>query len=1028
MSFDEAGKEVIAMKRAVALYILVAAVGLAWAAGARADCCEAPDNGTGTVLFPADCPYAHPSEPMVVTDGLPPGTSIVFDGPLAYFSNVNITPGGVLGGEICTFEAFFEWTVSGTGMLMGYNRSIYMPVEGEIHIAPRVPGDSVQTFDAVIYGLQGELFGDPDFCMLRLEAGQYYGLPSPGRTMLTELPSGDFAVDSFFDITYRIEYEGCPGSPLDGYAGVDEKRVPRTTCNDFYLVNWCRLQWPHAVHVPPGTSLTVYGRFYIPGVTDQSTGNDESPGRIRGQAGYGPPGTDPSAGGWTWFEAHPNPDWDGSAWGEPDNDEYMADITAPMVSGDYDFCVRFSGDLGHTWLYGDIDTGLPGEDGSENGYQPANAGDLTVEDVCCVAPDNGTGTVDFPADCDYDHAGAPMLIVNGLPAGTTIELAGPLTGFYNVSSSPGGGLGGEICTFDAYLDLTVSGTGSLLGFNRHLYVPASGVIHIGPRTPGDPQQFFIASLDSLHAQLFGDPDFCEFALRAGDAYGLPCPGQTLLTELPSGDFAVESFFDVTYDLDFEGCPGSQLDGYAGTTRRSVPRTTCTDFYSLDWCRLQWPLTIATYAGTDVVVYGRFYIAGLTDRSQYNDLAPGRVRGQVGYGPAGSDPSTAAATWTWIEATPNPGWDGMVYGEPDNDEYWATLTTPAVPGVYDYCYRFSGDAGLTWVYGDKNTGLPGEDGSENGYQPANAGKMTVWGICCAAPDNGSGTIDFPPDCEYDNEREPMFIIDGLPPGTTIELWGPLTDFYNVVNVPGGGLGGEICTFDAYFNWTVEGTGDLAGFNRVLWVPVSGEIHIAPRNPGDPVQTFDALIYTLQGQLFGDPDFCTLTVHAGSGFGLPCPGGAQLTGLPNGDFAVDSFFDVTYSIEFEGCPGSIIDGYAGTTTALTMKATCSDNAAAERDKPAPESLKGIRLDPGVPNPFPSSTTIAYAIPAASHVSLRVYDAAGRLVSVLVDGMRDAGEHRVYWDGTDSGRRPAASGVYFCRLTAGSSTATQRIVLLR
>jgi len=125
-----------------------------------------------------------------------------------------------------------------------------------------------------------------------------------------------------------------------------------------------------------------------------------------------------------------------------------------------------------------------------------------------------------------------------------------------------------------------------------------------------------------------------------------------------------------------------------------------------------------------------------------------------------------------------------------------------------------------------------------------------GDCCTAPDNGTGTIDFPPDCPYDSPGDPMLIIDGLPPGTTLELRAPLTGFTNVVNVPGGTLGGEICTFDAWFDWTVTGTGSLTGFSRHLMMPVSGEIHIGPRNPGDPVQTFDADLFRLQGQLFGD----------------------------------------------------------------------------------------------------------------------------------------------------------------------------------
>jgi len=556
---------------------LLIAVACSVPAAVLADCCEAPDNGSGTVTFPANCPYDHPSEPMVVTDGLPVGTTLIFEGPLTDFSFVFNAPGGTLGGETCVFQAAFAWTVTGTGSLLGFSRSIYMPVEGEIHIGPRNPGDSIQTFDAIIYALQGEVFGDPDLCTLAFMAGNLLGLDCPGRAILTKLPNGDFAVDSFFDITYVIDYEGCPDSQLADYAGAGVDRVPRTSCNDFYLMNWCRLQWPLGILVPPGTSTTVYGRFYIPGVTDQSTGNDPSPGRIRVQAGYGPSGSDPSAGGWTWFEGAPTPGWDGAVWGEPNNDEYMADLIAPLSPGDYDYCCRFSGDVGHTWLYGDRDTGVPGEDGSQNGYQPANAGKMTVSDVCCLAPDNGSGTVTFPADCDYDHAAFPMMIIDGLPMGTTIELAGPLTGFHNVITTPGGGLGGEVCFFEASFDLTVSGTGSLAGFSRHLSVPAWGEIHIGPRNPGDPQQFFEARIDSLHAQLFGDPDFCEFIIRAGDDYGLPSPGQTLLTELPSGDFAVESFFDITYEIEFEGCPDSQLSDYVGVTRRTVPRTTCTEF-------------------------------------------------------------------------------------------------------------------------------------------------------------------------------------------------------------------------------------------------------------------------------------------------------------------------------------------------------------------------------------------------------------------------------------------------------------------
>ncbi len=996
-------------------------------------CCLAPDNGSGTVDFPADCPYDHAFVPMMIIDGLPPGTTIELRGPITDFYNVANSAGGTLGGERCTFDAYIDWTVTGTGDLAGFNRHLYVPVSGEIHIGPRNPGDPVQAFPAKIFALEGELFGDPDFCTFRIRSGDTEGLPSPGHTVLTEYPDDDFNVESFFDITYEIDFEGCPGSQLDGYGGTTRAFAPRTTCYDTtYTADWCRLQWPLTISTWSGQEITVYGRLYIAGLTDQSTGNDPVPAVVRGQVGYGPEGSDPSAGGWTWFEALPNPAWDGGAAGEPNNDEYMAALVAPVSAGTYDYAYRFSGNAGATWLYGDKATGVPGEDGSENGYQPANAGKMTISGVCCQAPDNGSGTTDFPPDCPYDFPTEPMMIIDGLPAGTTIELAGPLTDVYNVTNTPGGTLGGERCTFDAYLDWTVTGTGSLLGLNRHLYVPVSGEIHIGPRAPGDSLQAFAAKIFSLQGQLFGDPDFCTLIFTAGDDNGLPCPGRTILTELPSGDFAVDSFFDITYTIEFEGCPGSQLDDYAGTTLDTVLRTTCSDAtYTIDWCRLQWPHSINDWSGQDVEVYGRFYIAGVTDRTTGNDATPGIVRGQAGYGPSGSDPVSNPSAWTWFEAAPNPGWDGGAAGEPNNDEYMASLITPPEGGDYDFCYRFSGDVGATWLYGDRNTGVPGEDGSQNGYQAANAGKMTIQPVCCQAPDNGAGTADFPPDCPYDSEVEPMKIIDGLPPETTIEMWGPITDFINVVNTPGGSLGGEICTFDAFLDWTVSGTGSLLGFNRHLYVPVSGEIHIAARTSGDSIQAFECVVYDLTGELFGDPDFCTLRFRAGSYYGLPGPGHTVLTELPSGDFAVESFFDITYTIEFEGCPGSQLDDYMGITTDTVRRMTCYEYAGVDDRPDLPEEPGRLSLAPGAPNPFRGTTRIAYAVPESrgdSRATLKIYDAAGRLVRTLVDADKQAGRYTAVWDGRDASGRVVAPGVYFSHLRFGRKAATQRIVLLR
>lgn len=147
--------------------------------------------------------------------------------------------------------------------------------------------------------------------------------------------------------------------------------------------------------------------------------------------------------------------------------------------------------------------------------------------------------------------------------------------------------------------------------------------------------------------------------------------------------------------------------------------------TIGFCRLQFPLTISGAAGAaSPTVFGRVFVAGLTDMSATNNV-DSRLVAAVGRGPDGTDPSLPASGWVWTTAAPNAGWDGSVAGEPNNDEYQATFTLPGAAGAYDYAYRFSGDGGTTWTYCDTNAGA-GSDGSQDGYQTANAGALTVTG--------------------------------------------------------------------------------------------------------------------------------------------------------------------------------------------------------------------------------------------------------------------------------------------------------------
>jgi len=98
--------------------------------------------------------------------------------------------------------------------------------------------------------------------------------------------------------------------------------------------------------------------------------------------------------------------------------------------------------------------------------------------------------------------------------------------------------------------------------------------------------------------------------------------------------------------------------------------------------------------------------------------------------------------------------------------------------------------------------------------------------------------------------------------------------------------------------------------------------------------------------------------------------------------------------------------------------------------------FRLEQNYPNPFylqanssgrASQTQIRYALPQTAHVKLAVYDLNGRLVRLLEDAEKPAGEHAQIWDGLDEHRTPAATGFYLYRLQAGQITSTRKLLLL-
>ncbi len=83
---------------------------------------------------------------------------------------------------------------------------------------------------------------------------------------------------------------------------------------------------------------------------------------------------------------------------------------------------------------------------------------------------------------------------------------------------------------------------------------------------------------------------------------------------------------------------------------------------------------------------------------------------------------------------------------------------------------------------------------------------------------------------------------------------------------------------------------------------------------------------------------------------------------------------------------------------------------------------------PNPFNPRLTIQYSLPVGGSARLEVIDLMGRVVQVLFDEFRPAGEDQAVWNGLDRRGQAAASGVYLVRLVTNDGFTEQRVTLLR
>ena len=87
--------------------------------------------------------------------------------------------------------------------------------------------------------------------------------------------------------------------------------------------------------------------------------------------------------------------------------------------------------------------------------------------------------------------------------------------------------------------------------------------------------------------------------------------------------------------------------------------------------------------------------------------------------------------------------------------------------------------------------------------------------------------------------------------------------------------------------------------------------------------------------------------------------------------------------------------------------------------------VALGQNYPNPFNPATTITFSLPAGApaRVSLRVHDILGRVVTDLVDGTLEGGNHAITFDGSG-----LSSGVYYYQLRTEGTTMTRSMLLAK
>ncbi len=252
-------------------------------------------------------------------------------------------------------------------------------------------------------------------------------------------------------------------------------------------------------------------------------------------------------------------------------------------------------------------------------------------------------------------------------------------------------------------------------------------------------------------------------------------------------------------------------------------------------------------------------------------------------------------------------------------------------------------------------------------------------------------------------------------------------YVTGNSTGNGTSYDFATIK-YSQNTCLVTISLNPINPPLQIPASGgnfmfDIDIA--NVGTSPQTFDAwiMIYLPTGTWYGPvlgPFNLTLPV----GVTLSCQRTQNVpASAPAGNYTYRGYVGTYSSVKWDSSSFDFVKLTTGDGLVINDWGNSGESFDAWLTQTAAVIPDAYELKQNYPNPFNPVTSITFQLPVTGQVSLGVYDLQGRLVASLVNGQRAAGIHTVTWDATDF-----ASGLYFCKIEAGSFSSAIKMMLVK